>query len=135
MFSYVSPFPLSLVILSLPFTSSSFVGGGLHVSEEGTLLFGRGNDKRAAIHRENQFAFHRISNFKAYHWIPLEKKFIWKITYPSQYDIAKYLGKLSVQVYFIVLLFLVCCLLVFFCVVVKKYCIIFYIFSLSYFKI
>ena len=115
MFSYVSPFPLSLVILSLPFTSSSFVGGGLHVSEEGTLLFGRGNDKRAAIHRENQFAFHRISNFKAYHWIPLEKKFIWKITYPSQYDIAKYLGKLSVQVYFIVLLFLVCCLLVFLC--------------------
>jgi hypothetical protein len=68
------------------------VGGGLHM-QSGKLIISKLKG-RDVYDPQQHFAFHRVSNFKAYTWAAEERKFHWKLTYPGQYDIAKHLGTL-----------------------------------------
>lgn len=43
--------------------------------------------------RDLHFAFHRLSNFKAYAWNAAEQKQQLKVVYPGIYDLVKYLGE------------------------------------------
>lgn len=45
--------------------------------------------------RDLHWAFHRLTNFKAYTWQAAEQRHHLKVTYPGIYDVVKYLGKMS----------------------------------------
>lgn len=71
---------------------SSYVGGGLHMQHGNLVIISKLKGGKEVYDAQQHFAFHRVSNFKAYTWSAEERKFHWKLTFPGQYDIAKHLG-------------------------------------------
>lgn len=62
-------------------------------ASEGTAAANRGYIEDGGFRRDLHFAFHRLSNFKAYAWQAAEQKQQLKIVYPGIYDLVKYLGE------------------------------------------
>jgi hypothetical protein len=60
--------------------------------QHGSLVVSKLKGGKEVYDAQRHFAFHRVSNFKAYTWSAEDRRFHWKLTYPGQYDIAKYTG-------------------------------------------
>jgi hypothetical protein len=83
----------------------SYLGGGMFMSEDRFTMPKQSKGKPHKDHtkgaalddtgfnRERHFAFHRLSNFKAYAWLAAEQKHQLKAVYPGMYDLVKYLGE------------------------------------------